>query len=236
MIYKITSEASTKILHSDILFLIYSVVEIIPSINVPTFEEVQARIRKIEPYVSWCHLDVTDGVFSKHPTWRDPADLSRLDTKLKAEVHLMIEEPEKIIDQWLVDPIRRVIVHLEACRDIEFVIEKCREAGKEVGLAINPETFWGKLQPWFGKVDLLQVLAVSPGPSGQKMGEEALDKIRHLRSACVNCIIEADGGINAETAVLAAQAGADLVIAGSFLFSASDIQTALSVLQNVSSA
>ena len=93
-------------------------VEVIPSINCQTFEEVQERVKKIEPYVSWCHLDVTDGIFSKHTTWNNPADVSFLDTKLKAEVHLMVQEPEKIIDQWLIRPIRRVIVHLEAVKDV----------------------------------------------------------------------------------------------------------------------
>ena len=87
-------------------------IEVIPSINVPTFEEVKERIAKVEPYVKWCHLDVTDGVFSKHLTWHDPRDLPALDTKLNVEVHLMVADPEKILDQWLVKPVKRVIVHL----------------------------------------------------------------------------------------------------------------------------
>ncbi len=210
-------------------------VEIIPSINVPTFEEVQERIQKVEPYVSWCHLDVTDGVFSKHLTWHDPVDLERLDTELNVEVHLMVMEPEKVVRQWLVAPIKRVIVHVEAVRDPEFIIKKCRDAGVEVGFAVNPETFWGKLQPWFEKVDLLQVLAVSPGPSGQKMAEGALDKIRHLRSACPRCIIEADGGVNFETAPQAAAAGADFLIAGGAIFNSSNIEQAIKTLRGSTS-
>ena len=97
--------------------------EIIPSINAATFEEVQKKIALVESYVSWCHLDVTDGVFSKHPTWRDPYDLTRLRTRLKAEMHLMVEEPEKIVEQWLVEPIRRIIVHLEAAKNPELIIK-----------------------------------------------------------------------------------------------------------------
>jgi len=208
-------------------------IEIIPSINVPTFEEVQERIKKVEPYVSWCHLDVTDGVFSKHLTWHDPADLPRLDTKLKAEVHLMVEEPEKIIDRWLVAPVGRIIVHLEAVRDPELIIKKCREAGIEVGFAINPETFWGKLAPWLGKVNLLQVLAVPPGPSGQKMGDDAIDKVAHLRAQGSGCIIEIDGGVNFETAKKAIAAGADILIAGSVIFSATDIGNAIAALRSL---
>ena len=155
--------------------------EIIPSINVPTFEEVQERVKKVEPYVTWCHLDVTDGIFSKHPTWRDPDDLPKLDTRLKIEVHLMVEKPERVIDQWLVGPVKRLIVHLEATQDAELIIQKCRAAGVEIGLAINPETSWEALAPWFGKVDMVQTLAVHPGLSGQLPDETTGDKIINIR-------------------------------------------------------
>ncbi len=207
--------------------------EIIPSINVRTFEEVKQRIRKVEPYVKWCHLDVTDGVFSKHLTWHDPADLLLLDTKLNVEVHLMVSEPEKILDQWLARPIKRVIVHLEAVTDMELIIRKCREARVEIGLAINPETFWGKLKPWFEKVDMVQVLAVHPGPSGQEVDWPAmLGKIRHIRERCKKCIIEVDGGINPETAREAVRAGADLLVGGAYIFSSPDISVAIKNLQD----
>ncbi|QQG45387.1 MAG: hypothetical protein HYW89_00400 [Candidatus Sungiibacteriota bacterium] len=209
-------------------------IEIIPSINVRTFEEVQERVKKVEPYVKWCHLDVTDGIFSKHLTWHNPADLPLLDTKLNVEVHLMVSEPEKVIDQWLVKPIKRVIVHLEAVSDIDLIVKKCREADVEVGLAINPETFWGKLEPWFKKVDIYQTLAVHPGPSGQQIQEEIYDKIIHIRKSCPGCIIEVDGGINPETAKKAVESGANLLVAGAYIFNSFDIQTAVNQLKNVS--
>lgn len=205
-------------------------IQILPSINVQTFEEAQDRIKKVEPYVSWCHLDVTDGVFSKHPTWHNPQDLPVLQTALNVEVHLMIAEPEKMIEQWLVKPVKRVIVHLEAARDVEFIIKKCHEVGVEIGLAINPDTFWGRLEPWLEKVDMVQTLAVTPGPSGQKMGEETLDKVRHLRTACPGCRIEVDGGVNKETARQAIDAGADMLVAGSYLFNSLDIKVAIDEL------
>ena len=75
--------------------------QIIPSINVSTFEEVQERIKKIEPFVKWCHLDVTDGIFSKHITWHEPMDLPLIQTKLNIEVHLMIKKPEEILNESL---------------------------------------------------------------------------------------------------------------------------------------
>ena len=206
-------------------------VEIIASINVPTFTEVRERITKVEPHVSWCHLDVTDGVFSRHPTWRDPADLARLQTRLKAEVHLMVEEPEKIIEQWLVEPIRRIIVHLEAVKNPELVIQKCRAAGREIGFAIRPDTSWKKLKPWCGKVDMFLLLRVPPGASGQEMPSEMLGEIRDLRAACPQCIIEVDGGVNPETVSRAASAGADLLVAGAAIFNNSDIAQAINDLK-----
>lgn len=208
--------------------------EIIPSINAPTFEEVQKRIAKIEPHVSWCHLDVTDGIFSKHTTWHDPRDLPLLKTKLKAEAHLMVEEPEKVIDQWLVDPIRRVIVHLEAMRDPELIIKKCRDAGVKIGFAIRPDTSWSMLNPWFEKIDIICILRVPPGASGQEMRSEMLEEISRLRAAHPKCVIEVDGGVNVYTAAAAAAAGADILVAGSAIFDASDIAVATHKLRAVS--
>lgn len=208
-------------------------IEIIPSINVRTFPEVLERIKKVEPYVSWCHLDVTDGIFSKHLTWHEPRDLLNLETKLNLEVHLMTEEPEKIITDWFVKPIKRLIVHLEAVKAPEFIIQKCRDVGVEIGLAINPETFWGKLESWFGKVDIYQVLAVHPGPSGQKIQEGIYDKIVHIRKACSECIIEIDGGINPETAREALRVGANLLVSGSYIFESDNIAKALDELKNL---
>ena len=207
--------------------------EIIPSINAPTFEGVQERIAKIEPHVSWCHLDVTDGVFSKHLTWHDPLDLPRLQTKLKAEVHLMVEEPEKVIDQWLVKPIHRVIVHLEATKDPELIIQKCGAAGREIGFAIRPDTSWKKLQPWFGKIDMMVLLRVPPGASGQEMPSEMLEEIHHLRAACPRCIIELDGGVTVENAKRAMDAGANMLVAGGAIFGVGDIKKAIEALINV---
>ena len=208
--------------------------EIIPSINVPTFEEVQERIKKVEPHVSWCHLDVTDGMFSKHATWHDPLDLPRLQTKLKVEVHLMVEKPDEVIDQWLVPPVRRVIVHLEAMLDIEclIIIQKCHDVGIEVGFAIKPDTSVSALDQWLKKVDVVLLLRVQPGASGQQMQSEMLGEIVHVRKSCPGCIIEVDGGVNVDNAKRAADAGANVLVAGGAIFSHSDIAKAVESLKN----
>lgn len=196
-----------------------------------TFEEVQERIAEVEPFVEACHLDMTDGIFSKHETWRNPADLAQLKTKLFVEVHLMVEEPEKIIDTWLVEPVRRVIVHVESMKNPEVIIQKCRDMGKEIGFAIKPETPIDALAPWFDKVDMMQVLGVNPGPSGQRIGQEIFDKIGALRTVCPRCRIELDGGVNRETIGRAVKAGAGMLVAGSAIFSTLDIEQAIGELR-----
>mgnify|MGYP001575715192 FL=1 len=205
-------------------------IEIIPSINSPDFEGIVEKVKKVEPYVQWCHLDVTDGIFSKHLTWHNPADLPLLQTSLKVEVHLMVENPEKHIGQWLISPIKRVIVHLEATKDIDFIIQKYHEAGTEVGLSIGPDTFWGKLKPWLKKIDLIHVLAVNPGPSGQKMAEDTYEKLKHLREVCPNCRIEIDGGVNIENIGQLARAGANLFVVGAAIFNNPSPEKALTEL------
>ncbi len=210
-------------------------VEIIPSINVPTFEKAQARIAKVEPYVSWCHLDVTDGIFSAHPTWRDPRDLTTLKTKLNVEAHLMITDPDTAVSQWLIPSVQRIIAHLESMSNIQCLtfIQKCRDAGKEIGLAINPDTPWTAFEPWFGKADLFLPLGVPPGASGQKPDWDMIvGKIAAIRQACPSCIIEADGGVNQDTAASAVAAGADILVAGSVIFDAPDIAQAIAILQS----
>ncbi|QQG42431.1 MAG: hypothetical protein HYW15_02895 [Candidatus Giovannonibacteria bacterium] len=210
--------------------------EIIPSINVSDFEELKKRIKKVEPYVKWAHLDVSDGVFTKHVSWHEPKDLVGLKTKLKLEVHLMIDRPERTIDGWLVKPVSSVIFHQEATKEHALLIDKIHEAKKEAGIAIKPDTPWLKLFPYLGKVEVLQLLAVPPGPSGQEFSEEILHKIGHIRSLCKKCIIEVDGGVNKRVAARLIKEGANLLVAGKAIFESKNIKKAIAELENVSSA
>src|SRR3990167_7744314 len=106
-------------------------VEIIPSINVSDFDELKKRIKKVEPYAKWAHLDVSDGIFTKHISWHNPADLVGFKPKIKLEVHLMIDKPELEIERWLLKPVDRIIFHQEATRDHQFLIDKIHAAKKE---------------------------------------------------------------------------------------------------------
>lgn len=214
--------------------------QVIPAINADSFEEVKKRIKTVEPYVEWIQLDVADGTFTKNTIWHNASDLLSLKTPLKIEVHLMIDKIEERVDEWLLAPVKRVIFHLETSIEPHFVIEKCRKAGKEVGMAIGPDIPWTQLMPFCpstslgasGKVDLFQILAVYPGLAGQKFQEECLRKIEYLRKNCPAALIEVDGGINKEVAKKVAEAGADIVNAANYIFGAEDIKKAIEELRN----
>jgi ribulose-phosphate 3-epimerase len=206
-------------------------IEIIPSINVDNFEDAKEQIRLVEPYVKWAHLDVSDGVFTKHVSWHDPKDLVGYKTKLKLEVHLMINEPEKEIDQWLQKNVSRIIFHQESTKNHQLLIDKIHDAKKEAGIAIKPDTPWLKLFPYITKVDLIQLLAVNPGPSGQQFNEGILHKLGHIRSVCKECNIEIDGGINKRIAGKLIHAGANALVASSAIFKASNIKKAIEELK-----
>ncbi len=208
-------------------------IEIIPSINVSDFDELKKRIKKIEPYAKWAHLDVSDGVFTKHVSWHEPKDLVGFKTKLKLEVHLMIDKPEKEIEEWLIKPASRIIFHQEATKDCGFLIDKIHNAKKEAGIAIKSDTPWLKLFPYFNKIEVLQLLAVQPGPSGQEFNEGILHKLGHIRALCKECIIEVDGGVNRRVAARCIKEGANLLVAGKAIFEAKNIKKAIEELQNI---
>jgi ribulose-phosphate 3-epimerase len=214
--------------------------EIIPAINTDSFEEIQSRIKLIEPHINpavggagWVQLDIADGTFTKNTTWHSAEDLLALGTPLKIEVHLMINNIEERMEDWLIAPVNRIIFHLETAKDPDFVIEKCKKAGKEVGISISPDTSWTKLMPYLHKIKLIQILGVYPGLAGQKFQEDNFDKIRHLREICASCIIEVDGGMDKIIAKKAIKAGANIIVAASAIFNAKDIKKAIEELQNV---
>ncbi len=212
--------------------------QVIPAINVDSFDEVKKRIKMVESYVNpaaggagWIQLDVADGTFTKNTIWHNAGDLLSLETPLKIEVHLMIDKIEERVMEWFLAPVRRIIFHLETSVNPHFVIEKCRKSGKEVGISIGPDVPWTQLMPFCGKVDLFQILAVQPGLAGQKFQEECLRKIEYLRKNCPSAIIEVDGGINKEVAEKVAVAGADIVNAANYIFGAKDIKKTIEELR-----
>lgn len=194
-------------------------IEIIPAINAQTFAEVKEKIRLVEPYVSWVHLDVADGSFTEITLWHNAEDLLELQTPLFVEVHLMLDRIDERIDEWLKPIVRRIIFHREASQNPDVVIAACRASDIQPGIAIRPDSPVDTVLPYLSKVDLVQTLAVFPGPAGQSFRSETLQKITALHNACPLCPIEVDGGIDSKTAALAVRAGASLLVAASAIFS-----------------
>ncbi|MEK7192041.1 MAG: hypothetical protein AAB646_00805 [Patescibacteria group bacterium] len=197
--------------------------QVIPAINAKDRATAEEQIKIFLEFSDLAHLDVTDGFFSREKLWGSPEELRQLkieNLKLKIEAHLMVQEPEKAIDQWLSAGAKKVIIHLEAIKNDADIY------GEEIAIAINPETPAHKLLKYKDKVKQCLLLAVKPGPSGQKFDPAALEKIKFLRSNWPNVIIEVDGGINPETAKLCKDAGADIVVSGSYIFGSPDPEKA----------
>src|SRR3989344_9329508 len=136
--------------------------EIIPAINAENFEEVKKRLKAVEPFVKWAHIDVADGTFTTNSIWHDPRDLLALETPLFLEVHLMVADMDIRWRDWVLPKVSRVIFHVEAAHDPELVIRKIHENGKEAGVAINPQTPWQKVELYCASAGLIQTLGVPP--------------------------------------------------------------------------
>lgn len=168
---------------------------VIPVINETNFEEIKRKIKLIEPYCEWVQIDIADGVFTPNKTWQNSSELADLQTFLNIELHLMVLEPEKNIEEWLkISAVKRVIVHLEGVKDFEKLKNLTDQYQKELGLAINPETSWEILKPYLEKINFVQILAVKPGLAGQKFNPQIIEKIKALKNYKNDVILEVDGG------------------------------------------
>lgn len=207
---------------------------LIPAINADSFEEVQNKIRLIEPYFSWVHLDIADGTFTKNTLWHNLVEFAQIETELNLELHLMIDKVEEKIDHWLNPSVKRIFFHIGASRDPGFVIDRCHKNKTEAGIAVSPDESIAQALAYKNKTDLFQILGVRPGLPGQKMDENTLEKIKEVRKFCPSCIIEVDGGMNKETIPKAVSAGANIIAAASAIFdSGKSIKEAIEELKNV---
>lgn len=208
-------------------------IEIIPAINVDSFEEAKDKLKKVEPYVEWAQLDVADGTFTKNTLWHNPDNLIDLKTSLKLEVHLMISNVEKRVIDWILPQVNRIIFHLDATVDPGFVIAFCKTNGKDVGVAFGPDIPWTQAMPFIKEASFFQVLGVYPGLPGQKMQEGTIDKIRELHNHCPSCIIEVDGGVNSDNVKEVVQAGATRIVMANAIFKNEDIENNIKTLKEL---
>ena len=198
-------------------------VKIAPSILSADFSRLGEEIRKVEKHADMLHVDVMDGHFVPNITFGPPAVASiRKITKLPLDVHLMIQEPYKYVDEFASAGADMMSVHAEASGDLGQTIKKIRDSGVKPAAVLNPGTPLDAVESVLGDVDMVLLMTVNPGFGGQKFIESILPKIRKLREKIdgnkLEIELEVDGGINADTARLAVSAGASIVVAGSYVY------------------
>lgn len=195
-----------------------------PSILAADFWRLGEQIQEAENAgARYLHIDVMDGVFVPSISFGIPViQTIRRHTGLFFDVHLMIEKPERYLQEFAKCGADLINFHLEAAEDVGETIAGIRSLGKKAGITIKPATPVKAVEPYLELVDMVLVMTVEPGFGGQKLMPECLDKVRELRSLTVerglNIDIEVDGGITAENVGLALQAGANVIVAGSAVF------------------
>lgn len=192
-------------------------IEILPGIQEESFAKICQKIRLVEPYVNWVQIDVTDKTLTENESFRDPKPFKNLKTRVNFEVHLMFDDPLKVVPDWAEAGFKRLIGHVES-QDPGGFVRWVRERGLEVGLALDGPTPVGEIVPYLPQVDQVLVMMYKAGPSGQKFQKENLKKIKFIHQNFPNLPIEVDGGINGETAKMVKEAGASRLVSTSFLF------------------
>ncbi len=187
----------------------------------------------------WLHVDVMDGRFVPNISFGFPVmEAIQRFAKKPMDVHLMIVEPEQYITRFREAGADVITVHLEACRHLHRTIQQIKACGAKAGVALNPHSPVSGLEDIIADLDLVLVMSVNPGFGGQKFIPNTYRKLETLKELVLarnsSALIEVDGGVNEENAPLLLQKGADVLVAGSFVFSAADPEQTIADLKSVS--
>lgn len=210
---------------------------IAPSILSANFNHLGDDIRMInQSEADWIHFDVMDGVFVPNISFGIPViqHVSKIAEK-PLDVHLMIVEPDKFIVPFINAGASILTVHIEACTHLHRTIGMIKENGAKASVCLNPHTPVSLLEEIITDLDMVLLMSVNPGFGGQKFIEGTYEKVRKLarliRDKNPECLIEVDGGVNYETGLALFEAGAHVLVAGSFIFSSPDPRDTISKLK-----
>ena len=200
-----------------------------PSILSADFLHLGEAIRLVEESeAEWVHCDIMDGHFVPNISYGIPiVKAVRPATKKVVDCHLMIEHPELYVEAFAAAGADMITVHQEACVHLDRQVAQIHDLGCKAGVALNPATPVETLVDILHAVDMVLIMSVNPGFGGQKFIPRALDKVRRLRALAPDLLIQVDGGVNAETGAELVAAGADVLVAGSYVFGAEEPREAI---------
>ena len=208
-----------------------------PSMLSADFKELGKEIQAIEENgAKYLHFDVMDGIFVPSISFGMPVLKSiRSGTNLVCDVHLMITEPIRYVEDFAKAGADLITIHLEACEDVNATIAKIKECGCKVGISIKPNTPVSTLQPYLDKVDMILIMSVEPGFGGQKFIPSSLEKIAETKAMIdasgLNIDIQVDGGIYTHNVEDVLKAGANIIVAGSAIFNGDTKQNTIEMME-----
>ena len=212
---------------------------IAPSILAADFANLQRDTEMInQSEADLIHIDIMDGVFVPNISFGIPVcQAIHKHAQKPLDVHLMIVEPDKYVESFIKAGASLLTVHYEACPHLHRTIQYIKSLGCKAGVALNPHTSPFLLEDMIKDLDLVLIMSVNPGFGGQKFIDNSLKKVRQLKEIIVDngsqALIEVDGGVNNSNAVPLVEAGADVLVAGSYIFNSPDPLAEISNLKNL---
>ncbi|RPA69624.1 ribulose-phosphate 3-epimerase [Cyclobacteriaceae bacterium YHN15] len=203
-------------------------IRIAPSILAADFANIQKEVEMLNASeADYIHVDIMDGVFVPNISFGFPVmEAIKKHAKKPLDVHLMIVNPDQYLEAFKKAGAETISVHYEACNHLHRTLQAIRQLGCKVGVALNPHTPVESLEDIIEEIDLVCVMSVNPGFGGQKFIGSTYSRVRKLKSIIdrkgVSTLIEIDGGVNQVNAPLLKEAGADILVAGNFVFSSED--------------
>jgi ribulose-phosphate 3-epimerase len=191
--------------------------KVIPSVLTSVPEDLEKKVRILEPLIEVIQIDIMDGKFVPN-TSVAVGDVQKVSPQVPMEVHLMVEHPGEYVQPFADIGAFRIIFHIESDDDAGDVIQKIRQLNMEPGVALNPPTPVEEIKPFLNLVDIVLVMGVNPGFQGQKFIPEVLTKVRAVKQIRPELPVEVDGGVNPETGPALVDAGVDILNVGSYLF------------------